>query len=182
MMRVLIPNQPHQLGLLGSPAEGGCAERSTLNGWEVSLCSLSAGWCNNFQMKLILEERRVRELPGPPVLLLSFLSFLRLCHLPDPGVHEFPQVASKNSPFAWVTERRVSVTCNWENFKWHSVPWPGTCLSLQLLFLTPLPQPQVACCHCVSHCRKPPCLPKHLGQGPGLIYLCTPAPVTMPGT
>ena len=75
-------------------------ERSILNGWEVPLCSLSAGWCNNFQMKLILEERRVRELPGPPILIWSFLSFLRLCHLPDLGVHEFPQVPSKNSPFA----------------------------------------------------------------------------------
>lgn len=97
-------------------------------------------------------------LPGSPVLLLSFLPFLRLSCLPHVGLHELLHFASKNSPFLWDSVSGVSVPCNQENFNQHSLPWSGPCLSLQLHFLTALPG--LSLCHplYVSHCFRPPCL------------------------
>lgn len=143
---MLLPSPLCQFGVLGGPAEGGLIERSVFNVWTASLTSHSAELFNNFQMKLILEERRVKGPPDFPVLLLFSPSFLRLCCLPDLGVHEFFHFPSPNPPFAWATVSWVSVTCTWENLNQHSpltLTWP---LPLPpALFLTPLPQPKVSC-------------------------------------
>lgn len=181
-MSMLLPSPLCQLGVLGGPAEGGRVERPVLNMWTAPLSPQPARLFNNFQMKLVLEERDRTTWFSSPSLVLPLLSETLLSAWPW---------SSWVLPFSFPKSPLCLGYCKLSFCCLHlrelepaqppasdlapaspSSPFPDTPASASSCMLS----------LCISHCSKPPRLPKHLRQGPGLIYLCIPLAVTMPDT
>lgn len=181
-MWMLLRSPLCQLGVLGGPAEGGRIERSVLNVWTAPLSSQPAGLFNNFQMKLVLEESERTTWFSSPSLVLPLLSETLLSAWPWSSwvlAFSFPKsplcLGYCKLSFCYLHRRELEPTQP-----------PGSDLapaSPSSLFPdTPASASSFRLFLCISHCSKPPHLPKHLRQGPGLINLCIPVAVTMPDT